>query len=179
MKKTTGSDHTKAVAGLPDLLAPNLKVIFCGINPGLSAAAQGHHFLNRSNRFWRVLHLAGFTPAEISPEQDKDILRHGYGLTTAVSRPTSRADQLPPTAFATAASELAEKITRYTPQAVAFLGKRAYVAMYRVKSVEWGRQPEPITGVETWILPNPSGLNRSFRLADLVAAYMELRRSLT
>lgn len=163
--------------GLPDLLVPNLKVIFCGINPGLGSAQQGHHFHNRSNRFWRVLHLAGFTPVEIRPENDRDILRHGYGLTTAVSRPTARADQLSAGEFATAAAELAGKIARYTPRAVAFLGKPAFAAMYGVKSVAWGRQPDAPTGVETWVLPNTSGLNRAFRLDDLVAAYGELRRS--
>ena len=79
---------------LPDLIGEGLTVLFCGINPGLTAATAGHHFVNRSNRFWRVLHLAGFTPREIAPEQDRTILDYGYGLTTVVSRPTARADQL-------------------------------------------------------------------------------------
>jgi double-stranded uracil-DNA glycosylase len=171
--------HPKAESDLPDILASNLKVIFCGINPGLSAARHGHHFLGRGNRFWRVLHLAGFTPVELLPEWDKDILQYGYGLTTAVKRPSARADQLRKTEFATAAADVAEKIVRYAPRSVAFLGKSAYASMYRVKSVVWGRQSSPFASTEIWVLPNPSGLNRAFRLHDLVTAYEGLRRSIT
>lgn len=178
MEQLTNITASTAPAGLPDLLSPNLKVIFCGINPGLSAARHGHHFLNRSNRFWRVLHQAGFTPVEIRPENDKDILQYGYGLTTAVPRPTVRADQLTHAEFAPAAAALAAKVARYTPRAVAFLGKPAFAAMYQAKSVTWGRQSHPVTGTDTWVLPNPSGLNRAFRLPDLVAAYQELRKAI-
>ncbi len=172
------SSRSPAAGGLPDLLAPGLKVIFCGINPGLTAAARGHHFLGRGNRFWRVLHLAGFTPVEIRPEEDNSMLAHGYGLTTAVERPTSRADQLARSEFSSAAVVLDGKIQRYRPRTVAFLGKSAFAAMYRAKSVAWGRQANPIAGAEAWILPNPSGLNRGFGLDDLVAAYRELRTAL-
>ena len=161
-------------SGLPDLLAPNLKVIFCGINPGLRAAAQGHHFAGGGNRFWRVLHLAGFTPIQVLPERDRTILDYGYGLTTAVCRPTARAEDLAKSEFSNAADELAEKIRAFSPGRVAFLGKPAFATMYRKRLVEWGRQPEAIAGIEAWILPNPSGLNRGFRLDDLVTAYQEL-----
>jgi TDG/mug DNA glycosylase family protein len=66
---------------LPDIIAGRLAVVFCGINPGMTAAAVGHHFAGRGNRFWRVIHLAGFTPEEILPENDRTILRHRCGLT--------------------------------------------------------------------------------------------------
>jgi double-stranded uracil-DNA glycosylase len=99
---------------LPDILAENLTVIFCGINPGQRAATAGQHFVNRSNRFWKVLHLAGFTPAQIRPEDDRSILTYGYGLTTAVARPTRRASDLSRRELVLATSLLEQKIAAFT-----------------------------------------------------------------
>src|SRR5262245_14567054 len=81
-------------AGLADILAPGLAVVFCGLNPGVAAAATGHHFVGRGNRFWRVLHLAGFTPTQIDPMHDTSILSLGYGLTAVVARPTASAEEV-------------------------------------------------------------------------------------
>ena len=89
--------------GLEDILAENLAVVFCGINPGLMAAAQGHHFAGRGNRFWPTLHLAGFTPQRLLPEDDRSILQYRCGLTIVVERPTARADQLSITEFTSVA----------------------------------------------------------------------------
>ena len=161
--------------GLPDILAPNLRVVFCGINPGLTSAAQGRHFARRGNRFWRAIHLAGFTREEISPEHGKSILAEGCGLTTAVARPTSRADELSQDEFVRAAAALSAKIAHYTPNYVAFLGKAAFAAIFARKLVAWGKQDVLLGGSKTWVLPNPSGLNRSFSLNQLVRAYSELR----
>src|ERR1700722_18826729 len=94
---------------LPDILESNLTVIFCGINPGITAAESGHHFLSRSNRFWRVLYLSGFTPHQIAPEDDRSILQYRYGLTTAVARPTRRAAELSRDEFKLARTALEEK----------------------------------------------------------------------
>jgi double-stranded uracil-DNA glycosylase len=160
---------------LPDLLAADLDVLFCGINPALGSARMGHHFASRSNRFWRVLHLAGFTPHVILPEHDHTILEHGYGLTAAVDRPTVRADELASHEFLQSAATLKRKIRRYSPRYLAFLGKPAFIALFRQRDVRWGRQSVTFGGASVWILPNPSGLNRSFQLDDLVAAYRELR----
>jgi TDG/mug DNA glycosylase family protein len=161
--------------GLPDILAKNLSVIFCGINPGQTAATAGRHFVNRSNRFWRVLHLSGFTPEEIKPENDHSILIYGYGLTTAVARPTRRADELSREELALAASMLERKIATFTPRNVAFLGKAAYAAIVKNPEVQWGRQSAAFAGALVWLLPNPSGLNRNFSLEALVAAYRDMR----
>lgn len=161
--------------GLPDILAPNLRVVFCGINPGLKSAVLGHHFAKRSNRFWKTIHLAGFTPEEIAPEQGELILNSGCGLTTAVARPTARAAELSRDEFGRAASGLSAKIARYSPKYLAFLGKAAFAAIFAMKLVEWGRQDVLLGGSKTWVLPNPSGLNRSFSLEELVSAYRELR----
>jgi double-stranded uracil-DNA glycosylase len=164
-----------ATPGLRDILAPNLRVVFCGINPGLKSAVLGHHFAGRSNRFWKTIHLAGFTPEEIAPENGESILSHRCGLTTAVARPTSRADELSRDEFTRAAAALAAKMARYSPGYVAFLGKAAFAAIFDAQLVEWGKQDALIGGSKTWVLPNPSGLNRSFSLERLVRAYTELR----
>lgn len=162
---------------LPDLLREGLDVVFCGINPALSAALAGHHFSSHSNRFWRVLYLAGFTPHLIPAESDRTILQYGCGLTAAVERPTVSASELAKHEFHEAAEELERKLRRYRPRYVAFLGKPAFAAIFRQKKVDWGRQAEKLGGVEIWVLPNPSGLNRAFNLDALVFAYRELRKA--
>ena len=160
---------------LADLLADDLDVLFCGINPALSAAHAGHHFSNRSNRFWRALHLAGFTPHQIRPEDDHTILHHGFGLTAAVERPTVKASDLTLTEFRAAADGLESKVGRYHPRIQAFLGKPAFAAISNERSVTWGRQQVRFGGAEVWVLPNPSGLNRAFTLDALVSSYRELQ----
>jgi double-stranded uracil-DNA glycosylase len=169
----------RPLAKLPDILAHGLAVIFCGINPASSAAAAGHHFQSPTNRFWRVLHLAGFTPSLISPRDDLSILQYGYGLTAAVARPTRQAAELSRDDLARGGAALEAKIARYAPRAIAFLGKPAYAAITKSKQVAWGRQPAPFANTLAWVLPNPSGRNRNFSLAELVNAYAELRHALT
>lgn len=152
-----------------------LTIVFCGINPGMSAAVAGHHFVGRSNRFWRVLHLAGFTPEQIRPEQDRTLLKYGCGLTTAVERPTTRADELSNGEFTAASAKLAKKIEQYAPRYIAFLGKAPFSVISKQRKIQWGSQPIQFGGAAVWVLPNPSGLNRAFKLDDLVCAYRELR----
>ena len=159
---------------LPDIIATKLSVLFCGINPGMTAAATGHHFAGRNNRFWRAIHLAGFTPEEIPPQEDRTILRYGCGLTSVVNRPTARADQLSPEEFVAAAAEFRQKIARYAPRFVAFLGKVAYSGLSGRQDIAWGLQPMRMEGARVWILPNPSGRNRAFTLDRLVEAYRQL-----
>jgi double-stranded uracil-DNA glycosylase len=159
---------------LPDIIAEHLALVFCGINPGMMAAASQHHFAGRGNRFWRVLHRAGFTPAEIRPEEDCSILQYGYGLTTVVDRPTARADQLSAQEFLAAATLFEQKIVRYAPRFVAFLGKAAYSALSGQRDVAWGLQPAVFGESVVWVLPNPSGRNRAFSLDQLAGAYRPL-----
>lgn len=163
---------------LPDILGPGLDVVFCGINPGVDAAAAGHHFLGRGNRFWSVLHLAGFTPRLLAPEDDTSALDFGIGLTAAVARPTQRADQLLAGEFVEAGLLLEEKLALYQPRYIAFLGKVAYAGITGQRNVEWGAQPQRFGGAQVWILPNPSGLNRGFTKEMLVEAYSALKRAL-
>jgi TDG/mug DNA glycosylase family protein len=162
---------------LVDLLAENLDVLFCGINPALSAAQAGHHFSNRNNRFWPLLHLAGFTPHQIRPENDHTILHYRCGLTAAVERPTVRASELARHEFRAAAETLERKVRRCRPRFLAFLGKPAFAAIFDKRSVVWGRQGVTLGNAEVWVLPNPSGLNRTFTLDALVSAYRELQKA--
>lgn len=174
----TDSTLAQMAQGLPDILAPGLQVVFCGLNPGAEAAVAGHHFLGRGNRFWPVLHLAGFTPHQVAPQDDASVLAFGLGLTAAVGRPTQRADQVGKDEFAQAAAGLQHKLALLRPQWIAFLGKAAYAAMTGQRHVEWGEQTERFGGARVWILPNPSGLNRGYSKEQLVQAYAELRRAL-
>jgi TDG/mug DNA glycosylase family protein len=160
---------------LEDILAGQLAVIFCGINPGMTAAAQGHHFAGRGNRFWRTLHLAGFTPEQVQPEDDRMILQYRCGLTAVVERPTASADQLSQHEFTAAGADFEQKIARHAPRFVAFLGKAAYGALSGRREVAWGLQTQTFGNAAVWVLPNPSGRNRGFSLEQLVTAYRELR----
>jgi double-stranded uracil-DNA glycosylase len=168
-------DRRAGEAGnLADLIAHRLDVLFCGINPALSAARSGHHFSNHSNRFWKVLHLSGFTPHVIRSEEDASILQYSCGLTAAVARATIRASDLKAHAFHQAASQVEAKIHCHHPRFVAFLGKPAFAAITHQRSINWGPQPD-MWGAHIWVLPNPSGLNRAFSLQQLVQAYSALR----
>jgi len=167
-----------ANASLPDILAPGLDVIFCGINPGMRAAETGHHFMGRSNRFWKTMHLSGFTPTRIDPLNDRQILARRCGLTTVVERPTARADELLRDEFISSSTALREKIERLKPRYIAFLGKPAYQVISGNPKVIWGKQAELFGGAMVWLLPNPSGLNRGFSLDALVEAYQALRYEL-
>lgn len=159
---------------LEDILADHLRVVFCGINPGKGSAALGLHFANRSNRFWRTLHLAGFTPHEIRPEDGPTSLRYGCGLTTVVERPTASAGELARHEFTDAAAAFEQKIRRCRPRFVAFLGKPGYSALSGQREIAWGLQPQLLGGAAVWVLPNPSGRNLAFSLEQLVQAYRQL-----
>jgi TDG/mug DNA glycosylase family protein len=133
-------------ASLPDILAEGLDVVFCGINPGARAASSGHHFVGKDNRFWRVLHLSGFTPVEMLPADDRALLNYRCWLTTVVERPTARADELSSHEIVAAATMLQEKIETYRPRYIAFLGKSAYAAISRQRDLDWGVQREAFGG---------------------------------
>jgi TDG/mug DNA glycosylase family protein len=164
---------------LTDIIKKDLTVIFCGINPGLKSALDGHHFSGRSNRFWKVLNKAGFTPYEIEPVNDVTILDFGYGLTTAVARATARADELSKEEFDNSIEAFKVNMTHFQPKYIVFLGKPAYMAFSGKKKISWGHQAEDGFGATVWVVPNPSGLNRGFTLNDLVTYYSELYLAIT
>jgi len=159
---------------VPDILAPGLRVVFCGLNPGLSSAAQALPFASPTNRFWRVLHLAGFTPSVLGPTKSRNLLHYGIGLTSAVRRPTVASTELTPREFVAGADALRHRINASATAHIAFMGKAAYRAILRHTSVDWGEQDEAFAGARAWVLPNTSGLSR-FTLDALVAAYKPLR----
>ncbi len=163
---------------LEDILADHLDVVFCGINPGKGSAAIGQHFANRSNRFWRTLHQAGFTPHEIHPEDGRTLLHYHCGLTTVVERPTASASELAQHEFQQAAVAFELKIRHCRPRYVAFLGKAGYAALSGQREIAWGLQPQLWGEARVWVLPNPSGRNLAFSLEQLVAAYQPLRMAI-
>ncbi|WP_447886504.1 G/U mismatch-specific DNA glycosylase [Serratia fonticola] len=156
-----------------ELLAPNLQVVFCGINPGLSSAHQGYPFANGSNRFWKVIHQAGFTDRQLAPEQWLQLQENGCGITALVARPTVAASELSRDELRCGGEVLKEKILRYQPRALAILGKQAFSSAFGVRNAAWGRQEMMLGKTEVWVLPNPSGLNRA-TLEQLTESYREL-----
>jgi TDG/mug DNA glycosylase family protein len=160
---------------VPDVIAPGLRVLFCGINPGLYSAAIGYHFGRRGNRFWPALAAAGFTDRVLSPFEDRRLLEYGYGITNFVERASATADELTSDELAAGARRLAAKVRRYRPAWVAFLGVTAYRTAFRHKAAVLGRQPNDLAGAKVWLLPNPSGLNAHYRAADLARLFAELR----
>jgi TDG/mug DNA glycosylase family protein len=160
---------------LPDVVADDLDVLFCGINPSLMSAARGHHFARPGNRFWPALHLAGLTPRRLTPEEDRELLRHGLGVTNLVDRPTRTAAELAPAELRAGAEALADLVARYRPRVVAVLGITAWRQAFDRPRAVLGAQPERIGGAVTWVAPNPSGLNAHHQLPDLARLYGLLR----
>lgn len=162
---------------VPDVIAPGLRVLFCGINPGLYTAAVGHHFARPGNRFWPALHQSGFTDQLLSPFAERELLQMGLGVTNVVARATATAAELNRDDFIKGGRSLRAKVLRYQPRIVAVLGVGAYrVAFDRPKSVI-GEQSERIGDARVWVLPNPSGLNANYQLPDLVRLFGELRKT--
>ena len=172
--QTKSSTRETNSIGLTDVISTSLKVLFCGINPGMRSAAVGLHFATRSNRFWRVLHLAGFTPRQLKPEEAPLLLGYGLGITSAVVRPTVSAADLNRADYIAARPAFERKIAKYRPRYVAFLGKPALSAFLNQRNLRWGSQSATLGGSALWLLPNPSGLNCAFTISFLTAAYRDL-----
>lgn len=159
---------------MSDIIAPDLQVLFCGINPSLYSAAVGHHFARPGNRFWPTLHQAGFTDRLFSPFEDQDLLKLGYGITNVVDRATATADELAPNELIVGGQQLATKVERYHPKFLAILGISAYRSAFRQPKAVMGKQPDLLGGAIVWVLPNPSGLNAHYQLPDLARVFREL-----
>jgi TDG/mug DNA glycosylase family protein len=159
-----------------DVIAPGLRVLFCGINPGLYSGATGHHFARPGNRFWPTLHQAGFTSRLLDADEERELLALGYGITNLVPRATATADELSPDELVAGRRRLESKLKRYQPQVVAVLGIGAYRTAFKQKAATLGQQPERLANVMIWVLPNPSGLNAHYQLANLVEHFHELRQ---
>lgn len=167
----------QAAAGksVPDVIAPGLKVLFVGINPGLYTAAVGHHFARPGNRFWPTLHAAGFTPLLLSPFDERELLKYGYGITNIVNRATAGAAELSLEELVVGGKRLEETVRRFQPRLIAVLGIAAYRSAFNRPKATLGLQPERI-GEATfiWVLPNPSGLNAHYQLEDFARLFRAL-----
>lgn len=152
-------------------------MLFVGINPGLWSGATSRHFANPGNRLWTVLHRAGFTSRRLRPEEIDELLALGYGVTNLVARATATAAELAPEELRAGAAALVGKVTRLRPAVVAFLGLGAYRVGFARPKAQVGPQAESIAGARAWLLPNPSGLNAHYQVADLVRLYAELREA--
>jgi double-stranded uracil-DNA glycosylase len=162
---------------LRDVIAPGLRVLFCGINPGLYSAATGNHFARPGNRFWPALHGAGFTPRLLKPWEKEELLAAGYGLTNLVARATAEAAELDPVEFIAGRRRLAAKVRRHRPRIVAFLGMGAYRHAFGSPAAGLGLQPGRFEGARVWLLPSPSGLNANYQMGALVALLRELKEA--
>jgi TDG/mug DNA glycosylase family protein len=160
---------------LEDVIAPALRVLFVGINPGLWSGATGFHFARPGNRFWRAIYEAGLTPRLLAPSDQRELLDHGLGITNLVARTTAAADELSAEEIRAGGQELTRKIEQYQPSKVAFLGVSTYRIAFDRPKASVGRQQERIADSEVWVLPNPSGLNAHYQLPQLAAAYGQLR----
>ena len=163
---------------MPDILAPDLKVIFCGINPSVYSAVVGHHFARPGNRFWPALHAAGFTPRRLAPAEDAQLLDLGLGLTNIAARATVAAADLSRDELRAGAPILCEKIERTRPRWLAILGISAYRVAFDEPTAMMGEQTRRIGATKIWVLPNPSGLNAHFPPAKLAVKFGELRAAM-
>ena len=164
---------------MPDVIAPGLRVLFCGINPGLYTAAVGHHFARPGNRFWPALFAAGFTDRLVSPFAERELLQQGFGVTNVVMRATATADQLTREELLAGGKRLASKVRRYKPAFLAVLGLGAYRTAWQQPKAVIGRQDQMIGETVVWVLPNPSGLNAHYQAQDLARLFEELKLAVT
>jgi TDG/mug DNA glycosylase family protein len=159
---------------VPDVIAPDLRVLFCGINPGLYTAAIGHHFGRPGNRFWPALHRSGFTDRQLDPSEERELLEYGWGITNVVDRATATADEVRAEELAAGGRRLEAKVREYRPRWVAVLGIGAWRTAFGCPRAVLGRQEETLGGASVWVLPNPSGLNAHYQLEGLAAMFREL-----
>ncbi len=168
-----------AAAGktVADVIAPGLKVLFVGINPGLYTAAIGHHFGRPGNRFWPLLHQAGFTPRLFSPFEDAELAQLGLGITSIVARASAAAEELSADELRAGGRALEAKIRRFQPRMVAVVGVQAYRVAFGRSRATIGPQPQTIGRSRLWLLPNPSGRMAHYQMPDLVRLFRELREA--
>ncbi|MCF3179205.1 G/U mismatch-specific DNA glycosylase [Streptomyces polychromogenes] len=162
---------------LPDVVAGGLRVLFCGINPGLLSAATGHHFARPGNRFWPVLHLSGFTPRLLAPAEQRELLGYRLGITNVVARATARADELSAEEFREGGRILTAKVERLRPQWLAVVGITAYRTAFHDPKAVIGPQERTIGTTRIWALPNPSGLNAHWTAASMAEEFARLREA--
>jgi len=174
LRPTKAELQAAASKTVPDLIAPGLKVLFCGINPGLYSAAIGHHFGRPGNRFWPALFAGGFTSRLLKPSEERELLPRGYGITNIVSRASASADELSPDELRAGGKKLRAKLQRFAPRIVAVLGVGAYRTAFEQPKAVLGLQDASIGASRVWLLPSPSGLNAHYQPDSLAKLFREL-----
>lgn len=162
---------------MPDLIAPGLKVLFCGINPSVYSAVVGYHFARPGNRFWPALHASGFTPRLFAPAEQEELLGLGLGITNVVARASARADELSRDELLSGGRLLARKVERFGPRWLAVVGVTAYRAAFGRPKAVVGPQEDTMGSTRLWVLPNPSGLNAHYPAAALAEEFARLREA--
>lgn len=163
---------------VPDIIDYNLNILFIGFNPGLRSAATGHHFAGYSNKFWKLLAAAGLTPCQFRPEEDRNLLAVGLGITNIVARPSRAAAEITRAEYQAGKEILTAKLRRYSPRIACFAGVGVYKALAGRAKIKCGQQPvQTVAGVIDFVVPSPSGLTRIV-FAEQLAYYQELARLL-
>jgi double-stranded uracil-DNA glycosylase len=168
--RTPTAAEMRAAVGrsIPEVIVPGLRVLFCGINPGLYSAAAGHHFARPGNRFWPALHRAGFTTRLLAPHESAELLRAGYGITSLVRRATATAREILPPELVAGRRRLARRVRTHRPRWVALFGVGAYRTAFGNPRARVGPQQELLAGASVWLLPSPSGANGSYPMVELI-----------
>ncbi|MFC0274302.1 mismatch-specific DNA-glycosylase [Metabacillus herbersteinensis] len=157
-----------------DIVDDNLLLIFIGYNPSPVSEEMGHHYANKSNRFWKLLYQSGITERLYQPEEDSSLLSLGFGFTNIVARPTPAAADITKEEYTVGRKILREKLDKYKPKVAFFVGKGVYLQYSGKKSAQWGKQPESvIKGVIDFVGPSSSGLVR-MKIADIVEIYRDV-----
>ncbi|SEL05062.1 G/U mismatch-specific DNA glycosylase [Streptacidiphilus jiangxiensis] len=179
MKPTAEQLAAAQDATIADVIGPDLRVLFCGINPGLWSGATGRHFARPGNRFWPALHRSGFTPRQLRPEEQDELLGLGLGITNVVARTTAKADELTAEEYREGGKALVERVERWRPRVLAVLGIGAYRAAFGRPRATVGPQDLGLGGATgdtlVWLLPNPSGLNAHYTPDGIAAEFRRLR----
>jgi double-stranded uracil-DNA glycosylase len=202
----TPGGPTRGRGPVPDVIAPGLDVLFVGINPGFASARARSHFANPANPFWRLLHASGFVDRSLGPGEQRELLKHGLGITNLVPRATAGVADLMREDLERGREALARKVRRYRPKAVVFVGLTAYAAFVRPRRVSrrrrgqrplassatgpvmadrdaarrrisCGEQPERFAGARVFVVPNPSGRNAHFSPARMQMAFRDVARA--
>ena len=161
-----------------DLIDYNLKVLFCGINPGIWSGATGFHFAKPGNRFWKALHFGGFADRLLHPSEEYELLENGFGITSFCKRTTARADELSNEEIVHGGKLLVKKIEKFKPRFLAVLGIGVFRTAFGDPKAKLGLQERQFGTTKIWLLPNPSGLNAHYQIADLAKLFGELKQAI-
>ncbi len=176
IKPTLEQLHEAKDGRVPDIIAPHLDVMFCGINPSVYSVVVGHHFARPGNRFWPALFAGGFTDRLLKPYEEDELLRCGCGITNVASRATVAAAELSKDELIEGGGQLRARLETYAPRWLCVLGIGAFRTAFNRPKAIIGLQDEIIGATRVWVLPNPSGLNAHYHPPQLARLFSEFRR---